>query len=105
MSVRGSKLTVELYLEGLDDDRRRRLRELSLESFESQDYREGTRAFLARRTGELLVLDVSDPRALRRVGGYFALGVPKGVVYSAGQVHFFDRNDLLTIDFTPANPQ
>src|SRR5207248_11363630 len=49
LSVRGSKLTVELYLEGLDDDRRRRLRELSLEAFASQDYKEGTRAFLEKR--------------------------------------------------------
>ena len=49
MSVRGSKLTVELYLEGLDDARRRRLRELSHETFESQDYQEGTRAFLEKR--------------------------------------------------------
>ena len=49
LSVRGSKLTVELYLEGLDDDRRRRLRELSLETFASQDEKEGTRAFLEKR--------------------------------------------------------
>ena len=49
LSVRGSKLTVELYLEGFDDDRRRRLRELSLETFASQDYKEGTRAFLEKR--------------------------------------------------------
>ena len=49
LSVRGSKLTVELYLEGLDEDRRRRLRELSLETFASQDYKEGTRAFLEKR--------------------------------------------------------
>ena len=49
LSVRGSKLTVELYLEGLDEERRRRLRELSLEAFQSQDYKEGTRAFLEKR--------------------------------------------------------
>jgi enoyl-CoA hydratase/carnithine racemase len=49
LSVRGSKATVELYLEGLDDDRRRRLRELSFAAFESQDYKEGTRAFLEKR--------------------------------------------------------
>jgi len=49
LSVRGSKLTVELCLEGLDDDRRRRLRELALETFASQDYKEGTRAFLEKR--------------------------------------------------------
>ena len=49
LSVRGSKATVELYLEGLDEHRRRRLREMSLEAFESQDYKEGTRAFLEKR--------------------------------------------------------
>jgi enoyl-CoA hydratase/carnithine racemase len=49
LSVRGSKVTVDLYLEGLDDARRRRLRELSMEAFASQDYKEGTRAFLEKR--------------------------------------------------------
>ena len=49
LSVRGSKVTVELYLEGLDEDRRRTLRALSLEAFASQDYKEGTRAFLEKR--------------------------------------------------------
>jgi enoyl-CoA hydratase/carnithine racemase len=49
LSVRGSKLTVNLYLEGLDEERRRRLRELSLEAVQSQDYKEGTRAFLEKR--------------------------------------------------------
>jgi enoyl-CoA hydratase/carnithine racemase len=49
LSVRGSKLTVELYLEGLDETRRARLRALSMEAFESQDYKEGTRAFLEKR--------------------------------------------------------
>jgi enoyl-CoA hydratase/carnithine racemase len=49
LSVKGSKLTVELYLEGLDDERRRRLRALSVEAYESQDYKEGTRAFLEKR--------------------------------------------------------
>lgn len=49
LSVRGSKLTVDLYLEGLDETRRARIRELSMEAFESQDYKEGTRAFLEKR--------------------------------------------------------
>jgi len=49
LSVRGSKLTIELYLEGLDAERRQRLKTLSLEAFESQDYKEGTRAFLEKR--------------------------------------------------------
>lgn len=49
LSVRGNKLTIELYLEGLDAARRGRLRTLSMEAFESQDYKEGTRAFLEKR--------------------------------------------------------
>jgi len=36
-------------LEGLDEPRRERLRALALEAFESQDYKEGTRAFLEKR--------------------------------------------------------
>ena len=49
LSVRGSKTTTEYYLEGLDEERRRRLRALSREASESQDYKEGTRAFLEKR--------------------------------------------------------
>jgi enoyl-CoA hydratase/carnithine racemase len=40
LSVRGSKTTVQLCLE---------LKTLSLEAFESQDYKEGTRAFMEKR--------------------------------------------------------
>jgi enoyl-CoA hydratase/carnithine racemase len=49
LSVRGARSTVQLYLEGLDEARRERLRALALEAFESQDYKEGTRAFLEKR--------------------------------------------------------
>jgi enoyl-CoA hydratase/carnithine racemase len=49
LSVRGAKATVQMYLEGLDERRRQRLRALALETFESQDYKEGTRAFLEKR--------------------------------------------------------
>jgi enoyl-CoA hydratase/carnithine racemase len=49
LSVRGSKTTIESYLEGMDEERRRRLRELSRAASESQDYKEGTRAFLEKR--------------------------------------------------------
>jgi len=49
MSVRGSKQTVEYYLEGYTEDRRQRLRTLSLEALASEDYKEGTRAFLEKR--------------------------------------------------------
>jgi enoyl-CoA hydratase/carnithine racemase len=49
LSVRGAKLTVEAYVAGMTDDQRERLRRLQLEAFESEDYREGTRAFLEKR--------------------------------------------------------
>jgi enoyl-CoA hydratase len=49
LSVRGAKITIQLYLEGLDQPRRDRLHTLALEAFESQDYKEGTRAFLEKR--------------------------------------------------------
>jgi enoyl-CoA hydratase/carnithine racemase len=49
LSVRGAKQTIEMYLEGLTGERRQRLKELTLEAFESQDYKEGTRAFLEKR--------------------------------------------------------
>jgi enoyl-CoA hydratase len=49
LSVRGTKLTIQLYLEGLDEARRTRLKALSSETYESEDYAEGTRAFLEKR--------------------------------------------------------
>jgi len=49
LSVRGAKATVESYLAGLTEERRKRLHELALETFESEDYKEGTRAFLEKR--------------------------------------------------------
>jgi enoyl-CoA hydratase/carnithine racemase len=49
LSVRGAKATVEGYLDGLTEERKERLRALSLETYGSEDYREGTRAFLEKR--------------------------------------------------------
>jgi enoyl-CoA hydratase len=49
LSVRGAKHTVEAYVAGLTPERRERLRVLARESNESEDYREGTRAFLEKR--------------------------------------------------------
>ena len=49
LSVRGAKLTVESSISGATDEHRRRLREMQLTTFESADYREGTRAFLEKR--------------------------------------------------------
>jgi enoyl-CoA hydratase/carnithine racemase len=48
-SVRGSKQAVQFYRAGFTDERRRQLRDLARETFESEDYREGTRAFLEKR--------------------------------------------------------
>ena len=49
LSVRGAKVTIESYLHGLTDERRKKLKELSVEATESEDYKEGTRAFLEKR--------------------------------------------------------
>jgi enoyl-CoA hydratase/carnithine racemase len=50
LSVRGAKVTIESYLHGLTDERRKKLKELAIEATESEDYKEGTRAFLEKRT-------------------------------------------------------
>ena len=50
LSVRGAKLTIESYLLGLTEERRAKLKGLALEAFESEDYKEGTQAFLEKRT-------------------------------------------------------
>jgi enoyl-CoA hydratase/carnithine racemase len=42
-------VTIESYLHGLTDERRKKLKELSVEATESEDYKEGTRAFLDKR--------------------------------------------------------
>ncbi len=49
LSVRGSKVTVKACRDGLGDEWRARLKALALETFDSEDYREGTRAFLEKR--------------------------------------------------------
>jgi enoyl-CoA hydratase/carnithine racemase len=49
LSVRGAKATVQRYLEGLDAERRAQLRAMARETYESEDYAEGTRAFLEKR--------------------------------------------------------
>ena len=48
-SVRGSKQAVQFYRAGFTDERRRQLRDLAREAFESADYKEGTRAFMEKR--------------------------------------------------------
>jgi enoyl-CoA hydratase len=49
LSVRGTKAQVQAIFEGITEAHRERLRALGLETFESEDYREGTRAFLEKR--------------------------------------------------------
>jgi len=53
-SVRGAKATIESYLLGLTEERRRRLRDLAVEATESDDYKDGTRAFLEKRAARFL---------------------------------------------------
>ncbi|MBI1957694.1 MAG: enoyl-CoA hydratase/isomerase family protein [Candidatus Rokubacteria bacterium] len=49
LSVRGTKAQVCAIFEGLTDVHREQLRQMGMETFESEDYREGTRAFLEKR--------------------------------------------------------
>jgi enoyl-CoA hydratase len=49
MSVRGSKRMIQYVLEGMTEKHRADLKALSLEMFESEDYKEGARAFLEKR--------------------------------------------------------
>jgi enoyl-CoA hydratase/carnithine racemase len=49
LSIRGSKATIQAYLAGFNEDNRARLRALSTQASTSEDYREGTRAFLEKR--------------------------------------------------------
>jgi enoyl-CoA hydratase/carnithine racemase len=49
MSVRGTKRMIGFILDGLTDAHREDLRNAAREMYESEDYREGTRAFLEKR--------------------------------------------------------
>ncbi len=49
LSVRGAKVIIEAILEDGGIGQRERVRQLTLEAYESQDYKEGTRAFLEKR--------------------------------------------------------
>ena len=49
LAVRGAKVAVQYYLEGLDGARQKHLSDLATQAYESHDYREGTRAFLEKR--------------------------------------------------------
>ncbi len=49
LSVRGTKAQVQAIFEGISDAHREHLRNLGIATFDSEDYREGTRAFLEKR--------------------------------------------------------
>jgi enoyl-CoA hydratase/carnithine racemase len=49
LSVRGTKTQVEAIFAGITEAHRETLRTMGLETFDSEDYREGTRAFLEKR--------------------------------------------------------
>lgn len=49
LSVRGTKSQIQAIFEGITDTHRAQLRRFALETFNSQDYKEGTRAFLEKR--------------------------------------------------------
>ncbi|MBI4246480.1 MAG: enoyl-CoA hydratase, partial [Candidatus Rokubacteria bacterium] len=49
LSVRGAKVTIDSYVRGMTDEHRQCLKTLGLEAFESEDYKEGTSAFLEKR--------------------------------------------------------
>jgi enoyl-CoA hydratase/carnithine racemase len=49
LSIRGSKQAIGFYLAGYTDERRRMMHEMAMQAFESEDYREGTTAFLEKR--------------------------------------------------------
>jgi enoyl-CoA hydratase/carnithine racemase len=49
LSVRGTKAQVQAIFEGITEAHREKLRALGIETFDSEDYKEGTRAFLEKR--------------------------------------------------------
>jgi len=49
LSIRGTKAQVQALFEGVTEAHRARLKQLGIETFTSEDYREGTRAFLEKR--------------------------------------------------------
>src|SRR5512132_3615905 len=49
LSIRGTKTQVQAIFEGINDEHRRKLFNLGIETFNSQDYAEGTRAFTEKR--------------------------------------------------------
>lgn len=49
LSIRGTKAEIQAIFEGVTEAHRQRIKQLGLETFTSEDYREGTRAFLEKQ--------------------------------------------------------
>lgn len=49
LSIRGTKAQIQAIFDGITEAHRRALAQLSLQTFDSEDYKEGTRAFLEKR--------------------------------------------------------
>jgi len=49
LSIRGTKAQVQAIFEGVNEGHRKKLFEMGIETFDSHDYAEGTRAFLEKR--------------------------------------------------------
>ena len=49
LSVRGTKAQIHAIFDGITDAHREHLRALGIETFDSEDYKEGTRAFMEKR--------------------------------------------------------
>ena len=54
LSIRGTKAQVQAIFDGITEAHREKLRVLGIETFESADYKEGTRAFLEKRSPRFL---------------------------------------------------
>lgn len=54
LSVRGTKAQVQAIFDGVGDAHRQKLADLGIETFNSFDYKEGTRAFLEKRAPKFL---------------------------------------------------
>jgi enoyl-CoA hydratase/carnithine racemase len=54
LSVRGSKIQIQALFEGVTEAHREKMRALRVEAFETEDYKEGTRAFLEKRPPRFL---------------------------------------------------
>jgi enoyl-CoA hydratase/carnithine racemase len=52
LSIRGTKAQIRAIFEGITETHREQLKAMGIETFNSEDYKEGTRAFLEKRRPE-----------------------------------------------------